>query len=249
MLRENQQEIKNSGIYRITCIANNHFYYGSSVNLKSRIKNHLNKLKSGCHRNKRLQRIFDKYGESSLTFEVVKYCDPNFILDEEQEYLDKHVPNRNCVNFCKNAKAPMSGVKFSNEHKRKISESQFRNKYTFYYECGKIESFNSLKLVSEKFGVKSAIVSKWFKRKNLGRSHGVLQTSKIIKAEKTGDENVTILPWEYKKESWILAGASSKSDYYRNKLDPQRSKVIGSPILIPQTIYRGANGSVEAVNQ
>jgi len=32
-------------------------------------------------------------------------------------------------------------------------------------------------------------------------------------------------------------------------LDPRKSKVIGNPILIPQTICRGANGSAEEVNQ
>ena len=217
MFGKSQQEVKNSGVYRITCVANNHFYYGSSINLKSRIKNHLSKLRSGCHRNKRLQRIFDKYGECSLTFEVVKYCDPSFILDEEQEYLDKNISNENCVNFCKSAKSPMAGIKFSSEHKKKMSESQTRNKYTFYYECGKIELFDSLKLAGDRFGVKRAIVSKWFKRKNLGRSHGILRTSNIIKAEKSGDENIVLLPWDYKKEPWILAGATSKSDYYRFK--------------------------------
>jgi group I intron endonuclease len=217
MFGKDQQEVRNSGIYRISCVANNHFYYGSSINLKSRIKNHLSKLRAKCHRNKRLQRIFDKYGESSLTFEVVKYCDPSFILDEEQEYLDEHISNENCVNFCKSAKSPMAGVKFSVEHKKKMSESQARNKYTFYYECGKIESFDSLKIAGDRFGVKRAIVSRWFKRKNLGRSHGILRTSNIIKAEKSGDKDIVLLPWDYKKETWMLAGATSKSDYYRLK--------------------------------
>lgn len=214
---ENQQEVKNSGIYRITCVANDHFYYGSSINLKSRIKNHLSKLRAKCHRNKRLQRIFDKYGEVSLTFEVVKYCEPSFILNEEQEYLDKNISNENCVNFCKSANAPMAGLKFSNEHKKRMSESQVRNKYIFHYACGKVESFNSLKLAGDRFGVKRAIVSKWFKRKDLGRSHGILQASNIIKAEKFGDKNIKLLPYQYKQEPWVLAGATSKTAYYKTK--------------------------------
>ena len=217
MFGENQQEVRNSGIYRITCVANNHFYYGSSINLKSRIKNHLSKLRAKCHRNKRLQRIFDKYGESSLTFEVIKYCDPSFILDEEQGYLDENISNENCVNFCKSAKAPMAGLRFSDKHKKKMSESQVRNKYTFHYGCGKIESFDSLKATGDRFGVKRAIVSKWFKRKNLGRSHGILRISNIIKAEKSGDEDIVLLPWDYKKEPWMLSGATSRTDYYRSK--------------------------------
>lgn len=217
MFGKSQQEVKNSGIYRITCVANNHFYYGSSINLKSRFRNHINKLRAGSHRNNRLQRIFNKYGEASLTFEVIKYCDPNFILDSEQEYLNEYASSADCVNFCKDAKAPMAGLKFSDEHKKKMSDSQVKNKYTFYYACGKVESFNSLKLAGDRFGVKRSIVSKWFKRKNLGRNHGILQTSSIIKAEKSGDKRITLLPYQYRQESWVLAGASSKSDYYRKK--------------------------------
>jgi group I intron endonuclease len=215
MCGEDQQEVKNSGIYRITCVANNHFYYGSSINLKNRFRNHINKLRAGSHRNKRLQRIFDKYGEASLTFEVIKYCDPCFVLDSEQEYLNEYASSPNCVNFCKDAKAPMAGLKFSDDHKKKMSDSQIRNKYTFYYEGGKVESFDSLKLAGDRFGVKRGIVSKWFKRKNLGKNHGILQKSNIIKAEKSGDENVVLLPYQYKTEPWILAGATSKTEYYR----------------------------------
>ena len=198
VFKGNQQKINNSGVYKITCIDNDHFYYGSSINLEARFKNHIGRLKSGSHRNSRLQRIFNKYGESSLIFEVVQYCDPSFVLDAEQEYLDQYNHHVDCVNFCKNAKAPMTGLKFSEEHKKKISDSQVRNKYVFSYSCGKLESFNSLKLAGYKFNVKSSIVSRWFKRKNLGRSHGTLRMFNVIKAEKSGDENIVLLPYEYK---------------------------------------------------
>lgn len=228
MLRKSKQEVGNSGVYRITCVANNHFYYGSSVDIGKRFANHLTKLRAGNHRNKRLQRIFLKYGEASLNFEVVAYCDKGFVLDVEQGYLDEHVSNENCVNFCKSAKAPMAGLKFSNAHKRKMSESQIKNKYIFYYGCGKVECFDSLKLAGDRFGVKRAIVSKWFKRKDLGRSHGILQTSNIVKAEKQGEHNITLLPWDYKQEPWVLAGASSKSDYYRRKRTQEKRGMMRS---------------------
>lgn len=207
----------NSGIYKITCSANGHYYYGSSVNLQSRFRNHINKLRSQKHRNHRLQRIFNKYGEESLVFEVVKYCSKHSTIAFEQKYLDAHTSHKNCINFCKSASAPMAGLKFSENHKRKIAESQYRNKYIFTYSDGKIKEFNSLTCVSKHFGVKNAIVSKWFKRKDLGRNHGILQSNNIIKAEKIGDENITLLPYNYSIEPWILAGATSKTQYYREK--------------------------------
>jgi len=207
----------NSGVYKITCSANGHYYYGSSVNLQSRFKNHISKLRSQKHRNHRLQRIFNKYGEDSLVFEVVKYCAPEETISCEQKYLDAHTSHENCINFCKSASAPMAGLKFSEEHKKKMAESQFRNKYTFTYRDGRVEEFNSLKEAAKRFNFKNSIISKWFKRKNLGRSHGTLNMLGVIRAEKTGDENVVLLPYDYKEEPWILAGAFSRTQYYKEK--------------------------------
>ena len=96
-----------------------------------------------------------------------------------------------------------------------MSDSQIRNKYVFYYKCGNVESFNSLKLAGDKFGVRRSIVSRWFKRKNLGRTNGILYANNVVKAEKIGDENIVLLPYEYKKEPWIINNASSKSQYYK----------------------------------
>ncbi len=213
----------NSGVYKITCSANGHYYYGSSVNLKSRFINHISKLRSQKHRNHRLQRIYNKYGEDSLVFEVVEYCDPELTTSCEQKYLDTHTTHDNCMNFCKSAAAPMAGIKFSEEHKSKMAKSQFRNKYIFTYQGGIIEEFNSLTEASKRFKVRNAIISKWFKRKNLGRNHGILNKSGVIKAEKTGDKNVVLNPYSYKVEPWILSGASSKAKYYKEKNKTKRT--------------------------
>lgn len=206
---------KRSGVYEIEIAGNK--YYGSSINICARKQNHIAKLRSGKHRNQRLQRCFDKYGEDAIAFKILVICDEESVLDEEQKYLNENIGNNNCLNFCKSASAPMTGIKFSDNHKKKMSKSQVRNKYIFYYDCGKIESFDSLKLAGDRFGVKRAIVSKWFKRKNLGRNNGILQSSNIIKAEKIGDEHIILLPWQYKQEPWQVAGATSKTQYYREK--------------------------------
>jgi group I intron endonuclease len=206
---------KRAGVYEIEIVG--YKYYGSSINIYARKQNHIAKLRSGKHRNQRLQRCFDKYGEDAIAFKILVICDEESVLDEEQKYLDENIGNNNCLNFCKNASAPMAGIKFSDEHKKKMSESQVRNKYIFYYDCGKIESFDSLKLAGDKFGVRSSIVSRWFKRKDLGRNHGILQSSNIIKAEKIGDEHIILLPWQYKQEPWQVAGATSKTKYYKEK--------------------------------
>lgn len=206
---------KRAGVYEIEIAG--HRYYGSSVNIEARKRSHIAKLRSGTHRNKRMQRCFDRYGEGAFTFKVLVLCDEESVLREEQKYLDENVGRDNCLNFCKDAAAPMAGVKFSDNHKKKISESQARNKYVFYYESGETEVFNSLRNAGNKLGYKPSVVSRWFKRKNLGRKHGTLRTLNIVKAEKTGCEPVVLLPYKYKQEPWQLAGATSKTQYYKRK--------------------------------
>lgn len=206
---------KRSGIYRIDIGGN--FYYGSSVNLDARIKNHISKLRAGKHRNARLQRCFNKYGESDLLFTIVEMCRKEDTLLLEQKYLSEGVGKSNCLNFCKDAFAPMKGISFSIEHKKKISLSQAKNKYTFYFNEGKTANFSSLREIAEYFNVIPALVSKWFKRKNLGRKNGVLFMSGVIKVSIEGSVTKELLPFPYKEEPWVLAKATSKSQYYRGK--------------------------------
>jgi group I intron endonuclease len=210
-----------SGVYKIEIAGN--VYYGSSIDLQKRKMNHICKLRTGKHRNQRLQRCFDKYGEASLSFQVIVLCEKEAVLDEEQKILDANVGKDNCLNFCRHSSAPMAGIKFSDSHRMKISKSQVRNKYTFYYKCGKIESFDSLRLAGYRFGVRPAVVSRWFKRKNLGRDHGIMCRNGIIKAEITGDRSVTILPFIYREKPWKTLGISRKNYYKQRKHEKNTS--------------------------
>jgi hypothetical protein len=204
-----------SGVYKITCTATNNFYYGSSVNLKLRFSNHISKLKSGNHRNKRLQRLFNKYGEHSITFEIIELCTRTDTLRLEQAYLDTFNTDPLCINFCKDAAAPMSGIKFSDQHKYHMSQSLIKFKYSFTFEDGHTENFNGIKAVAERFNVSTQVVFKWFERNNLGRPHGILSKNKVIRADKIGTKSKVLLPYTYKIDPWKLAQASSKTQYYR----------------------------------
>jgi group I intron endonuclease len=77
------------GIYKIQSIVKQErFYIGSSLNLEYRWKCHLIELKNNHHHSKKLQRHFNKYGESDLIFIVVEPCFPQFLLQREQYYID-----------------------------------------------------------------------------------------------------------------------------------------------------------------
>jgi len=111
---------KLSGIYQITNKVNGHRYIGSSCNIYNRFYQHKSGLRNDKHCNPYLQSAWNKYGEGAFTFKPLMYCDSNMMLFYEQQCLDTLKPE---YNFAKDANAPMRGTRFSEEHKRKISEA------------------------------------------------------------------------------------------------------------------------------
>jgi group I intron endonuclease len=85
--------MKTAGIYKILNKFNGRFYVGSSNNVERRMfYEHLPMLQTGKHFNKHLQYAWDKYGEGSFEFLIVKpiegTCSDQYLLDLEQVYLD-----------------------------------------------------------------------------------------------------------------------------------------------------------------
>lgn len=108
------------GIYQIKNIITGKYYIGSSVDIKKRWNQHLKTLRRGTHRNKHLQRAYDKYGENAFQFEVLETILFNDCLIElEQKYINKLKPE---YNLAPTAGSSL-GVKRSEETKRKLSES------------------------------------------------------------------------------------------------------------------------------
>jgi len=78
-----------SGIYLIQI--NEKKYVGSSVNLYKRIRVHLTTLNKNCHENQHLQRLYNKYGETSLLISVLEFCtniDYKDLLEREKYYIE-----------------------------------------------------------------------------------------------------------------------------------------------------------------
>lgn len=73
------------GIYKITNIKNNKSYIGYSKNISRRWRYHLSNLRRSIHSNKYLQRAWNKYGESSFCFEILKEC-----KEKDLERLEKY---------------------------------------------------------------------------------------------------------------------------------------------------------------
>lgn len=108
-----------SGIYQIKSrVKPERIYIGSAVNISNRWWRHLNHLKLNKHRNIKLQRHYDKYGESDFQFSILLGCDKEDLIKVEQYFFDSYKP---WFNINMTAKSNF-GRKFSEEHKRKISE-------------------------------------------------------------------------------------------------------------------------------
>jgi len=77
-----------SGIYIILNTVNGKCYVGSSVNVFHRLKAHRDALSRGAHNSTHLQGAWNKYGSTSFSFELLKECQPEDLLEHEQFYVD-----------------------------------------------------------------------------------------------------------------------------------------------------------------
>lgn len=119
---------KTSCVYKITCLKNNKFYIGSSIDINRRFYEHKKDLNENKHSSKYLQRCWNKYGKENFKFEIIETInDIKQLLIREQWYLDdtKCYLRKIGFNLAKNSLAPMMGrtFKHSKETKQKMSLS------------------------------------------------------------------------------------------------------------------------------
>lgn len=109
-------------IYRITNMANDHFYIGSAESFERRTWQHKYALRRGEHKNPKLQAAWNKYGEEMFVFEVLEILqDGAHTLQIEDSYLMKHVGDPMCYNINPLATAPRLGVKHTPEAVAKMA--------------------------------------------------------------------------------------------------------------------------------
>lgn len=118
--------LEKTGVYIIKNKINNKIYVGSASStrkyyegFKRRFYKHKYELKNNKHRNSYLQNSWNKYGEDNFEFLIIAFCPPEYCIKLEQYFIDSLKPE---YNFCPTA-GSNKGVKFTEEHKRKISEA------------------------------------------------------------------------------------------------------------------------------
>lgn len=87
------------GVYQIVCIPTGRFYVGSSDDIPKRKRRHLRDLRRGKHHNAFLQRVYNKYGEASLTWKCKLVETREQAIELEQHYLYSHMHNPKCMNI------------------------------------------------------------------------------------------------------------------------------------------------------
>jgi len=120
-----------SGVYKITCLANNRVYIGSSNNIHRRIIEHKSDLKLNKHHNRFLQKDYNKYGLSAFQFDVVCYCDVDKLLLKEQQIIDKYkIISRDYNNITQN------------KHKNYEKNTMLESKYNLFYDLNSSSNYN-----------------------------------------------------------------------------------------------------------
>ena len=117
---------KISGIYRVVCVKNGDYYYGSAKNIHGRWMDHKRALKRETHYNPRVQRVWNKYGEPTFRIEIVEFIPIERLREVEDVYLKEHVGKPHCMNISSDAYCPTRGRKMgvhSRERREKIRKT------------------------------------------------------------------------------------------------------------------------------
>lgn len=81
--------LRQTGVYQIRNVTNGRIYIGSATrSFRDRWGCHLRQLNDRTHRNRLLQRSWNKYGAAAFQFEVLETCEPAKCLQCEQRFID-----------------------------------------------------------------------------------------------------------------------------------------------------------------
>lgn len=75
------------GVYKLTNQSNGKVYIGQSVDVEDRIYKHKLALRGNYHKNDHLQKAWNKYGEDSFLFELIKSCKVRYLDRFEKLYI------------------------------------------------------------------------------------------------------------------------------------------------------------------
>ena len=121
------------GIYTITNKVTNRVYIGKSINIKVRWCRHRYDLRDGIHWSEKMQKDYDEFGIESFKFSIIEEApnakDTNSLNELEIHYIKEFSKIMGLYNKSKGGQGN-KGVKFSEETRRRMSESRKGQKRT-----------------------------------------------------------------------------------------------------------------------
>lgn len=121
-----------AAIYRISNVANDNFYIGSSINVRRRRWEHWDALKKGTHHCAPLQAAWDEFGEDAFEFEVLEeVSDGSQLLHIEETYLLKYAGSAECYNTALSAHQSPAALPYVRDRisegvKRKYEDPEYQ---------------------------------------------------------------------------------------------------------------------------
>lgn len=171
-------------IYRITNMANNHYYIGSAESFARREWQHKYALKRNEHKNPRLQAAWNKYGSEMFVFEVIEEVqEERSAFDVENTYLMKCVGQPDCYNINTDAIGMRTGIKLSEESKQRVSQGR-KGKHAglAHYRYGT--------KLSDEVKAKISATQKGRPNPNKGKKMSEQGRANVIAAIKRGEQSV-----------------------------------------------------------
>jgi group I intron endonuclease len=175
-----------SCIYKILSKSTSRFYIGSAKDFKIRKSGHLCDLRNNKHHSRFLQRTYNKYGATDISFEIIEeVIDLSELLKREQHYIDTLKPEFNTLPTAGNS----LGAKMSDSTKEKLRHLNTGNKNKFF---GRKHSEETKQKISVKQNGKYAGANNYFYGKRFtgeknymfGRTHTKEAIAKIKEKRK-----------------------------------------------------------------
>ena len=120
---------KQSGIYKITNITNNHSYIGQSKNIYNRFNSHHicdYQNPNNCQYNSKIYQAFRKYGLQNFDIQILELCSEEELDKKEIQYIKEYDSFKNGYNMTEGGQF-WSPTIHSEETERKRAETRKKN--------------------------------------------------------------------------------------------------------------------------
>ena len=190
------------GIYSITNTVNGKRYYGSSVNMEGRRRQHWSDLRNGKHKNPHLQAAWNLYGDEFFVFSPVEEVCAEKLQAVEQSYLDA---NADGYNVAKCAECATRGMKWSNESKKRFSDRMRGRKLS--------DAHKALLSVRGRGKVATQATRAKLRAANLGKKHSSQTKDKIAATVSSKWKDPKYRNWMISMQQTGKDTAEAKANY------------------------------------